>query len=140
MLFAILFGLLLPFIVRFNETLGRSVGQLPGAVLIHAAGAVFGAVFILPFLSTAWVSRLPAVPWWGYLGGIIGVGMVVLANLAVGQLGTATFVAVNVAAQLVSGALIDQLGLVGAAVQPITTTRLIGLVLVSVGAAVVARG
>lgn len=138
--FAILFGLFLPFIVRVNETLGRTVGQLPGSVIIHAAGALFGGLFVLPFVARTWVDRLGLVPWWGFLGGVIGIGMVVMANLAVARLGTAAFVAVNVAAQLFSGALIDQFGLAGAAVQPVTLTRAVGLLLVAIGAAVVARG
>lgn len=134
------FGFFLPVMVRINETLGRTVGQLPGAVLVHAVGGLFGLAFVLPFLGGAWAGRLAVVPWWGYLGGVFGIGMVVLANLAVAQLGNATFVAVNVAMQLLAGALMDQFGLAGSPVSPVSGARLLGLVLVAAGATLVARG
>lgn len=140
MLPALLFGVILPLVARMNETLGRTIGQLPGAVGVHVFGAVFGAVCVLPFCGPAWVPALAEVPWWAYLGGVLGTGMVVLANTAIGAMGTAGFVAVSVAAQLVTSAAFDHFGLVGSEVHPLSAMRALGIVLLAGGAVMVVKG
>jgi transporter family-2 protein len=140
MLPSLLFGCLLPAVVRMNEALGRTVGQLPGSVLVHAVGGVFGALCVLPFVDRTWLDSVPRTPWWGWLGGVVGVLLVVLANRGIGTLGTAGFTALTVAVQLVASALIDRFGLFGAEPSPFTLTRVAGMCLLGVGATLVVRG
>ena len=140
MLYALLFGAILPMTVRMNAGLGGSIGQLPGAVAVHVIGGVFGLVCVLPFTDRAWITALPRTPWWAFLGGIVGTFLVVLANRAVLALGTAGFTAVNVAVQLVISALLDHYGLLGAETSAITLPRVGGMLLLAVGAALVVRG
>jgi transporter family-2 protein len=80
------------------------------------------------------------VPWWGWVGGVVGVLMVVLANRGIATLGTAGFTALTVAVQLVASALIDRFGLLGAEPAPVSATKIAGMVLLSLGAALVVRG
>ncbi len=140
MLYALVFGLCLPFVVRMNESLSRVIGYLPGAWAVHAVGAVFGAALLLPFSGTAWPRAVPTVSWWAWMGGVVGCGMVVLATRAVSAMGIASFTAVTVAIQLVVSAAIDQYGWVGADVHPLTVTRAFGIGLLGVGATLVVRG
>ncbi len=138
--YALVFGLLLPFVVRMNESLARVIGQLPASFAVHAVGAVFGLLVFLPLSSPQWWNNARAVPWWAWLGGVVGSGMVVLANRAVGVLGIASFTALTVAIQLVSSAAIDHFGWVGSPVHPMSWMRVGGIVLLALGATMVVRG
>lgn len=140
MLYALVFGLCLPFVVRMNESLSRSIGYLPGAWAVHAVGAVFGAALLLPFAGRAWPAAVTSVSWWAWMGGVVGCGMVVLATRAVTMMGIASFTAVTVAVQLIASAAIDQYGWVGAEVHPLTLTRALGILLLGAGATLVVRG
>jgi transporter family-2 protein len=140
MLYALVFGLLLPFNVRMNETLSRVIGHLPASFAVHAAGALFGAAALLPFAAPGWTTAARAAPWWAWMGGIVGSGMVILANRAVGALGIASFTAVTVAIQLFSSAAIDHFGWVGSPVHAMSPTRAAGIILLVAGASLVVRG
>jgi len=140
MVHALLFGLCLPFVVRMNEALSRALGYLPGSWAVHAVGAVFGAVFLLPFAGRAWVAASTTAPWWSWLGGVIGCGMVLLAARGVTALGVASFTALTVAIQLVVSAAIDHFGWVGADLHPMSATRAVGILLLAGGATLVVRG
>lgn len=140
MLPAVLLGVLLPLVLRMNATLGQAAGQLQGSILVHTLGALFGCTCLLPFLGTGWITSLGSVPWWGFGGGIMGVGMVVLATRAIGVLGVAGFTVVSVAFQLITSAILDHYGLMGAQVIPMSATRILGLALLLAGAALVVKG
>lgn len=140
MWYAIVFGLFLPFNIRMNEALSRVIGHLPATVAIHAAGAIVGIVAILPFAQAGWTAGARAAPWWSWLGGVTGLGLVILANRAVGSLGVAGFTAVNVALQLVTSAAIDHFGWVDSPVHPLSLTRACGILMLGVGASLVVRG
>ncbi len=140
MVYALVFGLVLPFVARMNEQLSRHVGHLAGSWGPHVIGAVFGAVALLPFAGREWPSRLTSVPWWGFMGGVVGSGLVILANMALQRLPTGTFVAVTLAAQLVASAVMDHYGFAGSPVHALDLTRLAGMGLLLVGALLVVRG
>jgi transporter family-2 protein len=139
LLYTILFGLFLPLIVKMNEGLGKAVGLAPGSVLVHAIGALFGVICILPFCGTNWWGGLTQAPTWTLFGGIIGTGMVVLANQGVQALGVGSFIALNVSAQLLTGAVMDHLGLLGSPLHPMSLGRLAGMILLVIGSLLVVR-
>lgn len=140
MLPAFVFAVCLPFVVRMNESLSRAIGYVPAAWAVHAIGAVFGLVFMLPFAGRSWVAAASSAPWWSWLGGVIGCAMVLLATRAVTTLGVAGFTAVTVAVQLVVSAAIDHFGLAGSPIYALSPLRAAGIVLLAVGASMVVRG
>jgi transporter family-2 protein len=140
MWYAFVFGLMLPFNIRMNESLSRVIGAIPATVAIHAAGGIVGAALLLPFAPAGWVQAAKGAPWWAWFGGILGLGMVILANRAVGMMGVASFLAVTVALQLISGAAIDHFGWVGSPVHALSLPRFAGIVLLAAGAFLVVRG
>lgn len=139
MAYAIVFGILLPGVVKMNEVLGRHVGSLQASTSVHVSGGLF-LLCILPFLNKDWLAGVARAPWWSFLGGVIGALLVVLANRAVGAIGVAGFTAVSVAAQLIVSALMDHYGLLGADIRLVTPGRLAGIALLAGGAILVARG
>lgn len=140
MLLAIVFGLLLPLTIRFNEVLGRHIGAVPSSVSVHVTGGIFGALLLLPFVQPGWTAGVGKAPWWAWLGGVVGAGLVVLANRSVGAVGIATFMAISLSVQLTAGALLDHFGAFQSPVVPITAGRAAGIVLLAVGAMLVTRG
>jgi len=79
------------------------------------------------------------VPWWALVGGLLGAVYVVVALIAVRTLGASGITAVVIAGQLAMSVAIDRFGLLGLAKQQIGLSRIAGLVLLAVGAALVVR-
>jgi transporter family-2 protein len=138
--YALVFGFLLPMVVKMNEVLGRSIGSVPASASVHATGAVFVGLCVLPFIGREWVVGLGEAPWWSFLGGVIGSLLVVIANQAVTAVGVAAFTAVSVAAQLVISAGMDHFGLFGSDPHLLSPARAAGIALLTLGALLVVRG
>ncbi|MDP2305262.1 MAG: DMT family transporter [Pseudomonadota bacterium] len=140
MVYALMFGLVLPLCIKMNEVLGRSVGSVAASASVHATGAVFVGLCVLPFIGREWMAGVARAPWWSFLGGVIGSMLVVLANRAVGVVGVATFTAVSVAAQLIISGVMDHYGLLGSELRVMSPGRMVGITLLVSGAVLVVRG
>jgi len=138
--YALVFGFLLPLTIKMNEMLGRSIGAVPASASVHASGAVFLALCVLPFLGREWIGAAGRAPWWSFLGGVVGSLLVVLANRAVGAVGVAGFTALSVAVQLIVSAAMDHYGFLGSDLRALTSGRALGIVLLAGGAVLVVRG
>ena len=68
------------------------------------------------------------LPWWGWLGGVIGPAHVVAVFLLLPEIGAAT-VGLTVAGQQLASLVVDQLGLLRLPRRPLTRTRLAGVAL-----------
>ena len=73
------------------------------------------------------------VPWWGWIGGVLGAIFVWAAVWAVGTLGVLTFVAAAIFGQLVAALVLDSFGAFGLEVRAISWTRIAALGLVAGG-------
>jgi transporter family-2 protein len=74
------------------------------------------------------------VPAWVWLGGLIGVFVVLVSVVAVPRLGVASYAVFVIAGQLGASALYDRTGLFGNAVREFTPMNMLGLMLVFIGA------
>lgn len=140
MVYALVFGVVLPLTIKMNEVLGRSIGSVQASASVHLSGAVFLALCVLPFLGRDWVAGVGRAPWWSFLGGVLGSMLVVLANRAVGSVGVAGFTAVSVAIQLIISAAMDHYGLLGSELRLMSPQRAVGIALLALGAVLVVRG
>jgi transporter family-2 protein len=77
--------------------------------------------------------------WWELTGGLLGAFFVTLTIVIVPRIGTASAMAATIAAQLVTGLLLDQFGLFGLRVVPLDGKRLLGASLLLIGAGLVFR-
>ena len=80
---------------------------------------------------------LGRLPWWGWLGGVIGPTYVVALFLLLPQIGAAATIGLTVAGQQLASVLVDQRGLLRLPRRPLTRTRLAGLALLSAGVALI---
>jgi transporter family-2 protein len=123
-----------------NSRLGKTLGGVQAATFSFLIGtaALVSIAFILRG-GLASFGHLGRVPWWALVGGLLGAVYVFVALEAVRTLGASGLTAVVITGQLAISVLIDRFGLLGIARQPIGVTRIIGLVLLAAGVALVVR-
>ncbi|RVT81740.1 DMT family transporter [Rhodobacteraceae bacterium CCMM004] len=139
---ALITGALIPFQLAFNGQLGTALRSVYlGAFFVFLVGLV--ALFaILIVQRSAWPSstELAAVPWTAWAGGLIATAYIVAVVFLVPRLGVGTTAVLVIAGQLVAAMILDHIGAFGAAVNPLTTPRLGGALLVLAGAGLVKFG
>ncbi|MBF4552509.1 DMT family transporter [Corynebacterium suicordis] len=140
----ILVGCLLPIQTAANTRLKMSVGTPISAtfysfligfsLLVITSLVTTGA--ILPGIIDFGASASPdyaGAPWWIWLGGVAGVGMLLGNILLFPRLGALQTVVLPIAGQIISGLLIDQFGLFHAPHTPLTIPPVLGALLVILG-------
>jgi bacterial/archaeal transporter family-2 protein len=85
------------------------------------------------------LAQVRTFPWWVAVGGIVGVVFVVGGIVVAPALGVALFFVCVIAGQLLGSILLDQLGAFGMPAKPVNPMKLLGLVLVLAGVALVQR-
>lgn len=127
-------------VVRVNATLGARIGEIEATFVIHLVGTLFALVLVSPWLGTNFWKTLSGRPWVEYTGGIISVGMVLIANLVVPHLGTALAVSLFVAGDLFFSTLSDMKEWMGVAKIRLSRRRAVGLLLAITGVLLVHWG
>jgi transporter family-2 protein len=74
------------------------------------------------------------------VGGLLGAVYVLTTIILAPKLGAATLIAAVVAGQMMASLILDQYGLVGFPVHPVSALRLLGAALVIAGVVLVQRG
>jgi transporter family-2 protein len=123
-----------------NSRLGKSVGSLEAATFSFLVGTV--ALVLILLVARGGIGGLGhvgRVPWWGLIGGLLGAVYVSVALVAVRTLGASGLTAAVIAGQLVISVVVDRLGLLGVAKQNIDAGRVVGIVLLVAGVALVVR-
>lgn len=123
-----------------NSRLGRVIGSLPAASFSFVVGtAALLAVTLAVGGGLGGLVRVSRAPWWALVGGLLGAVYVSIALLAVRTLGASGLTAAVITGQLAISVLIDRFGLLGVARSPIGVQRIVGLVLLVAGVALVVR-
>jgi transporter family-2 protein len=126
--------------IAVQGRLGERVGSLEAL----ATAAVVGGVFALTLLLLArrsldGIGEAVGGPKWQLLGGVMGVFIVFAITVAGPRIGVVATTALLIAAQFALAAVIDRYGWFGIERVPITWPRLLGIVLLLVGAALTLR-
>ena len=77
--------------------------------------------------------------WWELTGGVLGAFFVTLTIVIVPRIGTASAMAATIAAQLITGLLLDQFGIFGFRTIAMDGKRAVGVALLLLGAGLVFR-
>ena len=141
LLIALAVGGLIPIQTAANSRLRASVGNKPVMpALISFSSALFFAVVATTVLRGNPVPQFSAdVPWWGWLGGVMGVCFVLGNILLFPRLGALETVVLPILGQVVMGLLVDRFGLFGAPAMPVSWMRVLGAAVVFAGIVVVLR-
>ena len=137
---AILIGAFLPLQALINAQLGRSTaGPLFASFVSFLVGTVALAAALLAMrTSLPGLGTIGQVPGWAWLGGLIGAVYVFSATLLVPRLGAASLICLVVFGQVIASLLLDHHGVLSA-VRPADGLRIVGALLVAVGAVLVVQ-
>jgi transporter family-2 protein len=116
--------------------LGERSGVFPAIALSGIVAFALGIVVLYVAGSSLWgVREALREPAWLWSGGAISLFIILAMTVAGPRIGIAATLGILIAGNLVMGALIDQLGLLGLDRVPIGWPRALGIVLLAAGAA-----
>lgn len=130
-LLSLLGGVFVSVMLVLNGKLTAVTGVYLGTVIIHAVGLLLMLLWTLARRGFRKFEK--DVPFWRYCGGAIGVGTVVLVNLAYGTISVTAVVALSLFAETAVSILIDTFGWFGTQRRPFTMGGLWGLLVICGG-------
>ena len=134
--------LLIGFVLTLHLAMNAQVGALVknprmGNALFWAIGATTAIIIGLTGWDPAFFTKLKEVPFWLLTAGMMGGALVFGIAWAMPQLGAGTAFVLMIAGQVVSGMIFSHFGLLGSPVEPISMIKVIGVILLVTGAAIV---
>jgi transporter family-2 protein len=139
-LIAVLVGASLTIQVGMNATARGVLGSAVIATVINfTVGLV--ALVAVAFASGARIApgSLQAVPFWAWLGGLLGATYVAAATVLGPRLSAAAFLALTLVGQMVAALVVDHYGVIGFPQNPVTAGRVIGVALLVAGVVLIMR-
>jgi transporter family-2 protein len=139
LLFAVAAGAMLPFQFGVNSQLSHWVGSPIRAAFVSFLVGTIALLIVSTFVRKPLPSlaRLGDVPWWVWIGGLLGAFYVAGSIVTAPKLGAVTLAAAIVFGQTLASVLVDQFGWVGFKEQHASPGRLVGVVLVATGVVLV---
>jgi transporter family-2 protein len=139
LLFALAGGAALPLQAGINAQLATWLGSpVRAAFVSFSVGTlVLLAASALVFKPLPSWGRIGDAPWWVWIGGALGAFYVAASIVSAPKLGAAQLIALVVAGQALVSLFVDQFGWVGFEQKDISIGRLVGVVLVGAGVALV---
>jgi len=134
-------GLGLTVQVGMNSQLRKVLGSANTAALISFLVGTTALIVLLLVTRTPLPERatIAAVPWWAWLGGMLGAFYVASSTVVAVELGTASLLGLALAGQLATALVIDHFGWLGLPEHPITWMRIGGVALLAAGVWLITR-
>ncbi len=127
-------GMLMAVQGSINGQVGKLIGTLESNFLMHAVGLAI--IFLLLFAAGVgegdW-KKLPELPWYGYLSGLINVVIIYGVMVSIPRLGAASATTAIVAGQVATATIIDWLGLFGLEKTPVSYAQMAGVAVLALG-------
>lgn len=129
-------------VLTLHLSMNSQVGEiLKNAKMGNAFFWVIGAVTAVAIGLTSYdvnvFNRLKEVPVWLWTAGAMGAALVFGIAWLIPQLGAGTVFVVMIAGQVIAGLVFSHFGLLGSAVEPVNVVKMIGALLLVVGASIV---
>jgi bacterial/archaeal transporter family-2 protein len=122
-----------------NAGLGKVTGNFAAATISFAIGTVLLAAIVAVSGKTGGLENVAQVHWYYLLGGALGAAYVFSALVLVSEIGAGPVAAATVTGQLTTSVILDRIGFLGLAQEPITLSRVLGVVLLLAGTYMVVR-
>jgi transporter family-2 protein len=123
-----------------NSHLGRSIGTFQASFVSFAIGTVLlCAIAALSKGGLGQIGEARGLSWYWLTGGVLGAAYVTTVLVTVRTLGAGPVVAATIAGQLTASLVVDQLGLLGVAKDPITAGKALGVLLLAAGVFLIVR-
>ena len=127
--------------VGMNSQLRKVLQSANLAALISFLVGTLALILLIVVLRMPVPERAAflAVPWWAWLGGLLGAFYVASSTVVAADLGATTLLGLALLGQLTTALVIDHYGWLGLPVNPITGSRLAGVALLGVGVWLISR-
>ena len=140
--YLIVLMLLIGFVLTLHLAMNARVGVIVknprmGNAVFWTIGAITAILIGLSGWDSNVFTRLKEVPVWLLTAGAMGGALVFGIAWTMPQLGAGTSFVLMIAGQVISGMLFSHYGLLGSPVEPVTIIKIIGVVLLVAGAAIV---
>jgi bacterial/archaeal transporter family-2 protein len=122
-----------------NAGLGKVTGNFAAATISFAIGTVLLAAIVAVSGKVGGLGNVAHVDWYYLLGGALGAAYVFSALVLVSEIGAGPVAAATVTGQLTTSVILDRIGFLGLAQEPITLSRVLGVVLLLAGTYLVVR-
>lgn len=137
---AILIGTLMPVQAGLNAELTRYLKHpYLGAFISLSVGAIVVSALVMLNGGFGELKRLGQIPIHLYLGGILGAIFVGSSLFFIPKMGATAMIAAFVTGQLIGSVIIDHYGLLGLTPNPVSLTRIFGIILLFAGLFLVIR-
>lgn len=134
-------GIGIPILAALNAQLGARIASPTVAAVVLFCVALIGAtVVMLATQGPSGFARLAGQPWHLFLGGLLVAFYVLSVTFVAPRFGVGNAVFFVLLGQMISAAAIDQFGLFGAIVRPITLMRGAGIGVMALGLFLIQRG
>lgn len=118
--------------------MGQRLGGVASSLIVHLSGAIFSGLFL--FLRGGEKIRdWHTLPWYMLCAGIFGLLLYMTISVTLPRLGSTMMVVLIIIGQLVTGVIIDHFGLLGVATRPVDLLRVLGILVLVLGAYLIAR-
>ncbi len=117
-----------------NSAISKAIGLSEATFYVHSSAAITMVLILILGFGKGNFANYRAVPWYYYMGGIIGVIITFGVVISIPELGAAVATTSIIVGQVLSACLVDHFGLFGLDKSPFTWVKLVGLLLLSAGA------
>jgi len=111
----------------------QRLGMMESIFIIHIGGALLIAIPLI-FVGGGNLGNWRSLPWYALLGGSMGLIVVGGVSFMIPRVGVATSITLIIAGQLVISSILDHYGLLGVNIRQMDLPRILGLVIVFIGA------
>ena len=141
LLLAVLAGVLVAIQAPTNAILSKASGSpVVAAFISFCVGTLALSALVAMGSGRLTAPELREVPWYAWVGGLYGAVFVVVAAYAAPRIGVGVLLTAAIAGQLLAAVILDHYGFFGLPRQPVNLTRIGGVALVLLGAALVRKG
>jgi len=134
-------GIMMPIQPGINAQLAMVVnGPLVASLISFFVGTVTLLVYCLA-VRVDWPAarELGQFPWWIWTGGVLGAFFVTVTVIVARELGAVSMLSLLIAGQMLAAVVLDHFGLAGFPVHAASLWRIVGVVLLVVGAVMVQK-
>lgn len=132
-------GFMQPVIWGMNLRVDKGSGPIEAATILHFVGALAGLVWFGVGLRGLGFGNLGSLPWWAWLGGVVGLSCMAAATKAMPVVGVSAAMGLIVAGQFGASIVFEHYGWLGLEVKPATLSKVVGAAMLACGAWLVAR-
>lgn len=111
----------------------QRLGMLESIFIIHIGGAILIGIPLI-FIGGGNLGDWRSLPWYALGAGAMGLIVVAGVSFMIPRVGVATAITLIIAGQLVISSILDQYGLLGVEIRQIDVQRIVGLIIVFIGA------